>query len=75
MRRIGKGNAEILGLPARIAAGQMRVAEQACGRVAEYLVGEILLAVGGLADREIAALALIALAADDCEGNNDSVPL
>ena len=73
VRRIGKGNAEIFGLPARIAAGQMRVAEQACGRVAEYLVGEILLAVAPLADREIAALALIALAADDCEGDNDPV--
>ena len=73
VRRIGKGNAEIFGLPARIAAGQMRVAEQACGRVAEYLVSEILLAVGGLAHREIAAFALIALAADDRERNHHPV--
>ena len=46
VRRVGKGNAQIFGLPARIAAGQMRVAEQAGRRVAEHLVGEILLAVG-----------------------------
>src|SRR4051812_7572468 len=73
VRRISKGNAEIFGLPARIAAGQMRVVEQACGRVAEYLVSEILLAVGGLAHREIAAFALVALAADDCERNHHPV--
>jgi hypothetical protein len=50
VRRIGKGDAEIFGLSARIAAGQMRVAEQACRRMAEHLVSEILLAVAPLAD-------------------------
>lgn len=37
------------------------------------LVGEILIAVGALADREIAPLALVALAADDREGHDDAV--
>src|SRR5690242_13560196 len=51
----------------------MRVAEQACCRVAEHLVGEMPLAIGGLADREIAALALFAFAANDGERNNDAI--
>src|SRR4051794_2819565 len=50
VRRIGKGNAEIFGLSARIAAGQMRVAEQACRSMTEHLVSEILLAIAPLAD-------------------------
>ena len=50
VRRVGEGHAQILGLAAGIAAGQVRVAEQARRRVAEHLVGEVLLAVGRLAD-------------------------
>ena len=72
---IGKRHAQVLGLAAGIAAGQMGVAEQAGRRVSEHLVGEMTLAVGGLADREIAALALVAFAANDREGNDDAVAL
>ena len=70
---VGVGHAHIFGLPAGIAAGQMRVAEQAGGGVAEHLVGHILVAVGALADRKIAALALVAFAADDRERHDDPV--
>ena len=72
---VGEGYAQIFGLAARIAAGQMRVAEKARGRVSEHLVGEMALAVGGLAHREIAALALVAFAANDREGHDDAVAL
>ena len=65
MGRIGERHAHVFGLPAGIAAGQVRVAEQSRGRMAEHPVGEMLLAIGAIADREVAAPALLAFAADD----------
>src|SRR3954470_15722859 len=53
----------------------MRVAEQAGCRVSERLVCQMALAIGGFADREIAAFALIAFAANDREGHDDAVAL
>ena len=41
------------GLPARITAGQVRVAEEARGRVAERLVRQVLVAVAALAERRV----------------------
>jgi hypothetical protein len=41
--------------------------------VAEHLVGDLAVAVGAFAHREIAAAALLAFAADDRKGNNDPV--
>ena len=73
MRGISKRHTDIFGLSARIAAGQMRVAEQACGRVAESLGCEFLIAVGSFTDGEIAAFALVAFAADDGERNDDPI--
>ena len=70
---VGVGHAYVFGLPARIAAGQVRVAEQAGRGVAEHLVGHLLVAIGALADREIAAPALLALAAGDRERHHDPV--
>ena len=70
---IGVRHAHILGLPAGISAGQVGVAEQAGGGVAEYEVAEPFVAVGALADGEIAAPALLAFAADDGEGDDDAV--
>lgn len=75
MGSIGKRHAQIFGLAAGIAAGQMRVAEQTGGGVPEHLAGEMLLAIGGLADREIASLALVAFAANDREPYVDAVAL
>ncbi|MGY3458347.1 hypothetical protein ACVWW5_003797 [Bradyrhizobium sp. LM3.4] len=41
----------------------------------ERFFSEVTLAVGGLADREITALALVAFAANDREGDDDAVAL
>src|SRR5207253_9406230 len=73
MGRVGEGNAQIFRLPARIAAGEVGVAEQARRAVPERLVPELALAVGAAAHRIIAAQALVALAALDGEGNDDPV--
>src|SRR5690606_9314050 len=73
MGGVRERHAQIFGLSARIAAGEVGVAEQACRRMAEDLLGNVLVAVGALADREIAAPALVAFAADDGEGNDDPV--
>src|ERR1700761_3592169 len=43
--------------------------------MAEDLIGEVFLAVGCLADGEVATLALVALAADDGEWHNDTIAL
>jgi len=67
------GDAHILGLAARVAAGEVGIAEQARGGVAERLVGDLLVPVGALADREVAPLALVAFAADDREGHDHLV--
>src|SRR5215213_3538003 len=73
VRCVGKRNANVFRLTARIAAGQVRVAEQASRGVAEDLVGEVLLAVRPFADGEVSALALLTLAADDRERHDDPV--
>ena len=73
VRRVGERHAQIFGLPALIAAGQVRVAEQPGRGVAERGVGQRLVAVGALADREIAAPALLAFAADDRERDDDAL--
>ena len=73
MGGIGERHADIFGLPAGIAAGQMGVAEKARGGVAEALVGQFVVAVRALADGEVSAPALLALAADDGERDHDAV--
>src|SRR5204863_4997165 len=60
-------------LAARIAAGEVAITEESGGGVAEHLVGDRLVAVGALADREIAAAALVAFTADDGEGHHHPV--
>jgi hypothetical protein len=42
--------------------------------VAEHLVGDVFVPVGSLADREVAASALLAFSADDRERNDDAPP-
>jgi hypothetical protein len=71
--RVGERHAQVLGLPALVAAGQVGVAEQAGRGVPEDLVGQILVAVGRLAHRVVAAVALVALAAGDRERDDDAV--
>jgi hypothetical protein len=51
----------------------VRVAKQPGSRVPERQIGQLLVAVGPLADREIAAAALVALAANDRERHHDAV--
>ena len=51
----------------------MGVAIEAGSGVAKDLIGHVLVAVGALADGEIAAPALIALTADDGEGHHHTV--
>src|SRR5688572_21758450 len=70
---IGEWHAHVFRLPAGIAAGEVRVAEQARGAVAEHLVGDLAIAVRPLAHRVVAAAALLAFAADDRKGNHDPV--
>jgi hypothetical protein len=73
MRRVGERHPHILGLPARITAGQVRVAEQARRRMAEHLGRDIAVAVSPFANGEVAAFALVAVAAKDRERNDDPV--
>jgi len=73
MGGIGKGHPEILRLAAWIASREVRVAEQSRRRMAEDLVGKILVAVRSFAHGKISPPALIALAADDGERHNDPV--
>jgi hypothetical protein len=48
---VGERHARVLGLAAGVAAGQVRVAEDAGGRVAEHLLGHPGVRVGVLAER------------------------
>ena len=73
MGLVGKWHAQILRLPAWVAASQVGVAEEAGRGVAEHLVGHVLVAVGALADRKVAAPALLAFTADDGEWDDDPV--
>ena len=67
------GYAQVFRLPTGIAAGEMCIAEQTGGGMTEYLVGDMLVAIGPFADREVAPFALLALAADNGERHNDAV--
>ena len=51
----------------------MGVSKETRGRVAEHLVGDVFVPVGSLADREVAASALLAFSADDRERNDDAL--
>jgi hypothetical protein len=59
--------------PPGIAAGDVRVAEQAGRGVAEEGLGQVGVAVGHLADRIVAGLALLALAADHLERHDHPI--
>jgi hypothetical protein len=72
---VGEGHEHVLGLAARITAGQLRVAEQFGNRMTECLVGKRLVAIAALAYRKIPALALLALAANDSEGTTTRSPV
>ncbi len=65
---------ERLAMAAGVAAGEVRVAEDARRGVTEEGVAEVLVAIGGLADREIARHALLALAAGHLERDDHTVP-
>ena len=73
VRLVGVRHPDIFRLAAGVAAGEMGVSEQARRRVAEHLVGDVFVPVGSLADREVAASALLAFAADDRERDDDAV--
>ena len=51
----------------------MGIAEQARGAVAEHFIGDVLVAVGALAHRPVAAPALVAFAAADGERHHHAV--
>src|SRR5215211_3583637 len=70
---VGKRHAHVFGLAAGIAAGEVGVAEETRGRSAEDLRGHVLVAVRRLADREVAAPALLAFAAENRERHDDAV--
>ena len=65
MRSVGKRDAQVFRLPARVTAGEMSVSEQPSRGMAEGGITELLVAVGPLANREVPAFALVAFAADD----------
>ncbi len=69
----GEWHAHVLGLAARVSAGDMRIAEQARGGVAEEGLGQVRIAIGGLADGEVAFPALLAFAADHLERHDHPV--
>ena len=73
MGGIGEWYAQVFSLAPGIAAGEVRVTEQARGRVAEGGVAERLVAVGPLAHGKIAAPTLLALTAGDRERDDDPV--
>ncbi len=51
----------------------MAVSEEARSRVAEHLAGDVFVPVGPLANREVAASALLAFSADDRERDDDAL--
>src|SRR4051812_7615628 len=75
VRRVGERYPQILGLPAGITAGEVRVAKKARRPVAKNLVAQFALPVRPLAYREVAAPALVAFTALDREGDDDAVAL
>src|SRR5690606_29039131 len=70
---VAEGHAHVLGLPAGIAAGEMRVAEEPRGSMSPELRGGRRVGVRALAEREELALAEKARAARDREGHDDAV--
>src|SRR4051812_14644588 len=74
MRGVRKGDTQIFRLAAGIPAGQMSIAKQSRGGVAERLVRETLVAVCRFAHGKVSALALLAFAANDGEGYDDPIP-
>src|ERR1041384_140468 len=72
--RVGERHAQIFGLTAGIAARQVRIAEQPRSRVPERGIRELPIAIGPLADREVAAPTLLAFATGDRKGDQDAVP-
>src|SRR5690606_8090505 len=72
--RVSERDAHVLGLPARIPARDVAVAKQAGGGVSEHLACSLRIAVRALAHGEIAAPALIALAANDRERDHHAIP-
>src|SRR5689334_14395078 len=66
-------NTQIFGLPTRISAGQMGIAEQARGAVAEHRIRDLLIPVGCFADRKISTTTLLAFAADDRERDYNAI--
>jgi hypothetical protein len=68
------GTREILGLATLVTAGQVCVAKEPGGPVAEHLIGYLAIPVRLLADGIIAPLALVALVAVYRKGNDDAVP-
>ena len=73
MRLVGIRNPHIFRLSAGVTAREMGVSKEARGGVAEHLAGDIFVPVGSLADREVAATALLAFSADDGERNDDAL--
>ena len=70
---VGIRHARVLGLPAGVAADEMRIAEDGGGRVAPHLLGHPGVRVRVLAQRKLAALAEIAVAARDRERHDDAI--
>src|SRR5690606_34035155 len=70
---VGVGHADVFGLAARVAAGEVGVAVEPGSGVAEQFVGDVLVAGATFAHREVAAPTLVALAADDGEGHHHAV--
>jgi hypothetical protein len=66
-------HARILGLPAGVAAREVRVAEDSRGGVAEQLLSQPRVRVGVLAQGEQLLLAVPAVSASDRERNDDAV--
>src|ERR1043165_5391157 len=73
MGRVGEWHAQIFGLTAGIAARQVRIAEQPRGRVPERGIRELPVAIGPLADREVAAPTLLAFATGNRKRDHDAL--
>src|SRR5919202_3931144 len=72
---IGKGHAGILGLPARVAADEVGVAEDAAGRIAPELFGQGSIRVRVITERPKSPFAEETVAACDRKGHNHTVTL
>ena len=70
---IRERHARVLSLPPGVAAGEMRVAEDARGRVTEHLLRHARVRVGVLAQRVQLVLAVPAVAAGDRERHDDAI--